>query len=273
MEAVKQFLLAITLASLLSGCAGSQPNGATSIPAPKPAPGVFFVATDGNDQWSGRLPKPNRAGTDGPFATLPGALKTVRGLRHPHDSAAGQSPTVFVGGGLYFLDAPVVLTPDDSGLVLASAPGGKPVLSGGRPIAGWKEVSVQGKKLWAADIPAVREGKWYFRELWVNGQRATRARHPNRGYLAIAELPDKAAEWTQGQTRFRFGQGDLKAWDTITNAEVLVMAKWVESRLPIIGVDEKERIVSFSKRAVFGLEKGDLYYVEGAFEFLDEPGE
>ena len=35
-------------------------------------------------------------------------------------------------------------------------------------------------------------------------------------------------------------QGDLKAWDTITNAEVLVMAKWVESRLPVVGVDEKE---------------------------------
>ena len=85
-----------------------------------------------------------------------------------------------------------MLTPEDSDLVLAAYPGAKPVLSGGRPIAGWKEVTVEGKKLWAADIPEARDGKWLFRELWVNGQRATRARHPNRGYLAIAELPDKA---------------------------------------------------------------------------------
>ncbi len=51
------------------------------------------------------------------------------------------------------------------------------------------------------------------------------------------------------------------------------MTRWVESRLPVIGVDEKERIVSFSKRSVFELAPGDLYYAEGAFEFLDEPGE
>ena len=257
----------------LLGCKAPPPQTAVSATAPKPAPGVFFIATTGNDQWSGRLPAPNRKGTDGPFATLPGALRTVRGLRQHYGSAAGQSLTVFVGAGFYFVEIPIVLTPEDSGLVLAAYPGARPVLSGGLSIAGWQEVTVQGKKLWAADISAVRDGKWYFRELWVNGQRATRARHPNRGYLAIADLVDKAPEWTQGHTRFRFREGDLKTWNTITNAEVVAMTRWVESRLPVIGVDEKERIVSFSKRSVFELAPGDLYYVEGAFEFLDEPGE
>ncbi len=51
------------------------------------------------------------------------------------------------------------------------------------------------------------------------------------------------------------------------------MTRWVESRLPVTGVDEKDHIVSFSKRSVFELAPGDLYYAEGAFEFLDEPGE
>jgi hypothetical protein len=180
---------------------------------------------------------------------------------------------VFIGGGFHFVEGPVVFTPADSNLMLAAYPGQKPVLSGGRPITAWKEVTVEGKKLWAAEIPEVRDGKWYFRELWVNGRRATRARHPKRGYLGIAELPDKAAEWTQGHSRFRFREGDLKSWDTITNAEVVAMSRWVESRLPVIGVDEKEHIVSFGKRSVFELAPGDLYYAEGAFEFLDEPGE
>jgi len=257
----------------LLGCTGTQPPTTASVATPKPAPGVFFVATNGNDQWSGCLPAPNRKGTDGPFATLPGALKTVRGLRLQHDLAAGSSPTVYVGAGFYFLAAPIVLTPEDSGLALAASPGTRPVLSGGRPIDGWKEVTVRGKKLWAADIPSVRDGQWYFRELWVNGHRATRARHPSRGYLGVADLVDKAATWTEGHTRFRFREGDLEPWDTITNAEVVAMTRWVESRLPVTGVDEKERIVSFSKRSVFELAPGDLYYVEGAFEFLDEPGE
>src|ERR1035441_8156250 len=181
------YLLLLSAICLL-GCAQPQPQTAASIAAPKPALGVFFVATNGNDQWSGRLPAPNRKATDGPFATIPGALKAIRGLRQQHDSAAGRSSlTVFVGGGLYCAEAPIVLTPEDSNLVLAAYPGQKPVLSGGRLITGWKEVTVQGKKLWAAGIPSVRDGKWYFRELWVNGQRATRARHPNRGYLARSE--------------------------------------------------------------------------------------
>ena len=31
---------------------------------------TFFVATKGNDGWSGKLAEPNGAKTDGPFATL-----------------------------------------------------------------------------------------------------------------------------------------------------------------------------------------------------------
>ena len=270
---IRLYLWLLPVVCLLS-CTQPQQQITASVAAPKPAPGVFFVATNGNDQWSGRLPAPNRKGTDGPFATLPCALKTIRELRQQHDSAAGRpSLTVFVGGGLYCAEAPIVLTPEDSDLVLAAYPGQKPVLSGGRPVTGWKEVTVQGKKLWAANIPSVRDGKWYFRELWVNGQRATRARHPNRGYLPIEGFPDQSAEWTKGHTRFRFREGDLRSWGTVTNAEVVAMTRWVESRLPVVGVDETEHIVSFSKRSVFELAPGDLYYAEGAFEFLDEPGE
>ena len=268
-----RFLLAAALATLLSGCVRPGPQSPARAVAPKPGPSVFFVATNGNDAWSGRLPQPSRNGTDGPLATLAGGLKATRAARQQGGQASGQPIKVFMGGGTYFLDQPVVLTPEDSDLVLAAYPGAQPVLSGGCPIAGWREVAVEGKRLWAADMPEVRDGKWLFRELWINGRRATRARHPNRGYLPIAELPDRSKEWTQGHSRFRFREGDLKAWNTVTNAEVVAMTRWVESRLPVIAVDEKERIVSFSKRSVFELAPGDLYYAEGAFEFLDAPGE
>ncbi len=257
----------------LCGCTRPGVQSTASAVALKPAKGVFFVATNGNDGWSGRLPAPNRKGTDGPFATLPAALKAVRASRLQADPASKTPAKILIGSGLYFLNQPVSLLPEDSDLVLAAYPNASPVLSGGRPITGWRQVTVEGRNLWAGDIPEVRDGKWLFRELWVNGRRATRARYPNRGYLPIAELPDKANEWTQGQSRFRFREGDFKAWPTVTNAEVVAMTRWVESRLPVVNVDEKERMVSFSKRAVFELAPGDLYYAEGALEFLDEPGE
>jgi len=263
----------LSLLSLLvvAGCLRAQRGNPTSSP-PSPALGSFFVATNGNDQWSGALPAPKPDGTDGPFATPARALKATRDFRQ-QDAAPQVRLTVWVRRGSYFLDQPLVLMPQDSGLMVAAYPGEAPVLSGGRPVTGWHETALDVKGLWVADVPAARDGKWPFHELWVNGRRAVRARHPNKGYLAVAELPDKASDWTKGNSRFRFREGDLKAWDTVTNAEVVVMTKWVESRLPVVGVDEKERLVRFGKRSVFSLEPGDLYYAEGALDFLDQPGE
>ena len=266
-------LFAVVLSTVLVGCteAGSQKSG--RFAPPKPAPGVSFVATNGNNLWSGSLPAPNPEGTDGPFETLSYAVQAARASRGRAATRGAQTAKIYLGPGIHFLAAPIILTPADSDLLVAAYPGAAPVLSGGRPITEWKEVTVEGKRLWAADLPEVRAGTWMFRELWVNGRRATRARHPDHGYLPVVELPDKAPTWTQGQSRFRYLEGDLKPWRTITNAEVVVMNRWVESRLPILGVDAKDRMVTFSKRSVFELEPGDLYYVEGAFEFLDQPGE
>ncbi len=241
--------------------------------APAPQSTVYYVATNGNDAWSGTKAEPDAGKTDGPFASLPRALRAARESKQLAGAEKSQAATVFIRGGLYFLGRPLVITTNDSGLTLSAYRDEKPILSGGRRVGGWKEVTVQDQRLWVAAMPDVRTGRWMFRELWVNGRRATRARHPNKGYLAIAELPDKPAEWTQGHMRFRAGEGDVKGGPGITNAEVVVMARWVESRLPVVAFDEAQRLLSFGKRSVFELTKGDLYYLEGALEMLDQPGE
>ncbi|MFO1521400.1 MAG: hypothetical protein U1G05_05025 [Kiritimatiellia bacterium] len=87
---------------------------------------------------------------------------------------------IIVADGRYELPAALELTAEDSGVAWEAAPGAKPVFSGGRKIAGWKDA---GSGLWRSDLPEVREGKWYFEQLWVNGVRATRARSPNTGFF------------------------------------------------------------------------------------------
>lgn len=256
----------------LCGCGENTRTTGGATDAPKPGPGIFFVATNGNDAWTGREAAPNRPATDGPFATLQRALAAAREFKVGQGSK-NDAATIWVRGGTYFLTAPLALKPEDSNLKLVAHPNERPVISGGRRIMGWKEVTVGGKKLWAAKIPEAREGKWFFRELWVNGERRVRARHPNKGYLSIEGLPDKAPEWTKGHTRFQFRDGDLKAWPSVTNAEVVAMSRWVESRLPVTSVDEAAHVVNFGKRSVFELQKDDLYYLEHAFEALDTPGE
>jgi hypothetical protein len=233
--------------------------------------GVFYVGLNGNDQWSGTRAAPNFAKSDGPLASVERALQAARDWRKL--SATNRSAAIYVGPGIYVLKEPLVLQPQDANLTLAGSSKEKPVLSGGRLITGWKNVERQGKQFWAADLPEVRNGTWYFRELWVNGRRAVRARYPNKGYLKVAGLPDARPEWTRGQTRFRYGAGDLQAWNTVAEGEVVVMNRWADSRLRVVSVQEDQRVINFAKRSVFALEVGDLYYLEGTFEALDEPGE
>ncbi len=236
------------------------------------AAGEFYVAPTGSDHWSGRRPSPTWRKSDGPFATLDHALQVSRQWRT--SAGAGKSPTIFLRGGNYFLSKPVVLGPEDSGLILEAYQREQPVISGGRPIAGWQPTNVAGHLAWAAHVPEVASGKWFFHELWVNGRRAVRSRQPNTGYYKVAAVPSEAgSDWTKGQQRFKFQAGDLKQWRTAADAEVVVMNRWAESRLPIFSVDEQEQVVSFTKRSVFQLAPGDVYYVEGVFEALDQPGE
>lgn len=39
--------------------------------------------------------------------------------------------------------------------------------------------------MWETHIPKVQEGKWYFRQLFVNGQRQNRTRLPKSGFYNI----------------------------------------------------------------------------------------
>ena len=243
-------------------------------------PVAFYVAPDGDDSWLGKLPMPNSERTDGPFATLEKARDAIREMKETQRGELNQPVIVYVRGGAHFLNEPLVFTPEDSGsedcpITYSSYPGEEAVISGGRKIEGWKPVTVAGKEMYATEIPKVRDGEWFFRQIWVNGQRRKRARHPNTGYLPIAEVPEVASgtQWSEGQTSFRFHGDDLKSWKTAANGEIVAMCRWIESRLPIAGIDESERLVTFDKRSVFRLEPGDQYYVENALELLDEQGE
>src|SRR6516162_9198546 len=72
---------------------------------------VFFVATNGNDSWSGTLAAPNRRKKDGPFATLPHALQAAQNLR-ANAPTSGQPVSIRLRAGCYFLEEPVVIKPE-----------------------------------------------------------------------------------------------------------------------------------------------------------------
>ena len=98
--------------------------------------------------------------------------------------AANAEPIqVLFRGGTYFLTNEVVFLPEDSGTAAApitytAFPGEKPIFSGGKTITGWKPGE---GGLWTTEIPQVKQGNWYFRQLCVDGNRRPRRDCRNRG--------------------------------------------------------------------------------------------
>ena len=101
-----------------------------------------------------------------PDSSLTDAVRKAREMRR-----LGQATdvTIHLQAGTYYLYEPLRLRPQDSGLTIE---GKDAVISGGMKITGWKR---QGKLL-VADVPDFNGRPVDFRQLWVNGQNAVRAR-------------------------------------------------------------------------------------------------
>jgi hypothetical protein len=245
-------------------------------------PITLFVAPNGNDSWSGRRKMANRDNNDGPLATLAGAIIAVRKLKSLQPQ--NQSPiTVMLRGGTYFLSQPVLFQPEDSGSVkqpitYQSYPGETAIISGGKVISGWQQETVNNLTMWTVELPQDSSTTWQFQHLWVNGERRSRSHYPSHEYLQVQALDTKPKQtWEDGHTSLQYRQGDLPQINPNNfkdaEAELVVMSRWTESRLPIIGIDPTQRQIYFSKESVFQLEVGDLYYLDNALEFLTTPGQ
>lgn len=101
-----------------------------------------------------------------PNSSLTDAVRKAREMRR---LGKATEVTIFLQAGTYYLYEPLRLRPEDSGLTIE---GKDAVISGGMKITSWKR---QGKMV-VADVPDFNGRPVDFRQLWVNGQKAVRAR-------------------------------------------------------------------------------------------------
>lgn len=102
----------------------------------------------------------------GPYA-IEKALQQVREDRRLNGA---EDVCIRLQAGTYRLNQTITVRPEDSGIRIVAD--GNAVVSGGVKITGWKK---QGR-MYVADVPEFNGRPLEFRQLWVNGRKADRAR-------------------------------------------------------------------------------------------------
>ena len=267
---------------------------------------TLYVAEDGYDTWSGRLPEANAARTDGPLATLARAREIAHGLKQVG------GVTVTVRGGEYRLVEPLAFTAADSGtadapVVYRAAEGEQVRLLGGARIADWKPVTdpevlkrlpeeARGSVVQAdlracgvTDFGTMRTApNWAHSdpglEVFFRDERMTLARYPNEGFLRIATLSVEdglhvLGRWGSRVGRFRIeGETErLRRWAAEPNALLhgYWFWDWADQRMAVqsISPETGEITLDEPKPHIFGYRVGQWFYAFNLLCELDQPGE
>lgn len=183
----------------------------------------FWVSPNGNDS--------NPGTEERPFLTLERARDAVRTL--PAAAFKDLDVYVFLADGTYRLSQPFVLTSADSGkqghnVVYTAAPGAHPVISGAIQVSDWS--------LYDGTLGIYRShvGAYESRQLYVNGNRAQRAR-------TIAYPPAFNPQWTSSGGGIQFGTTtpetpDPTTWTNQQNIEAVLLTQWKMVRVPVATV-------------------------------------
>lgn len=184
---------------------------------------------------------------------------------------------IHLSEGTYFLNQPIIVRPEDNGTRIVAD--GKAVISGGVKIANWKKEG----KYYVADVPEFNGRPLEFRQLWVNGKKAVRARDVAdfNNMFRIRSL-DKAKE------TIYVPAAAVRKIVNAKHAEMVIHEMWCIANLRIKGVKiagdsaavtfhQPESHIHFMhpwpSPMVTSNGRNSAFYLTNAKELLDTPGE
>ena len=222
----------------------------------------FYVAPDGNDSNPGTKQQP--------FRTIGWARDAVREV----NETVMSDIVVYIRKGQYELSEPLVFTSRDSAkdgyqIIYKAYQDEKPLISGGRKVENWQR-NEQG--LFTAETGALS-----FRQFYVNGKKAVRARLPETGNYFRLNTWDKQRQTIKVKTSDLQGVGSLK------NAEMVVQLVWTVAVLRIKSFEKRDDEIELSfeeaeSRLVFPRFHppswpNQVYHLEDSLEFLTDKNE
>lgn len=224
-----------------------------------------------------------------PYATVGEAARHVVQLRASGNHAPVE---IRMTAGVYELEQPLRMdaafnAPEDGTVTfLPWQEEGTVILSGGRHLSQWKEIE---PNHWVAELPEVKNGQWFFRQLFAGDRRLTRARTPNEGFLLTKgglsitrqrlENPteeEKAARHWLSRCGFAYNDGDIRYWADWKNAEIQTYHSWECSWQAIQAIDTAKQEVYFTSPCRYPVGNFGAhmrYRIENLREALDRPGE
>lgn len=239
---------------------------------------TFYVSPSGNDAAAGTK--------DAPFKTITQAQKAVRAI---NGTMTGDIE-VILREGTYALPATIGFDERDGGqdghyVRYKAADGEKPLITGGMGITGWT-LHDEKNNIWKVEGVDGR-----FRQMYVNGKKAIRARFPNvldngdHNFFRLNKV-DSAG------SAFLLNNSDVGTpnWKNVDKIEIHLMIAWAESILRASKITSQGNVSKFEpqdpertrlfrrKYPMLGIafsstDKQQAYYLENAYEFIDQPGE
>jgi hypothetical protein len=242
------------------------------LPASLAAATQIHIAPSGSDANPGTATQP--------MGTPQGAQVRVRSLIK---AGLSDSVEIIFAAGTYFLDAPLELRPEDSGnaafpISWRAAPGADVILSGGKQITNAWTKGERG--IWHTDLTGIglAADQWNFRQLFVNGSRAVRARFPN-----VTETnPFLYAIGAVGNPKGAFDHLVITpslikpGWGTAADAQINVVpqSRFFNQWNTVTAVDPKSGRIDIADSERHRLiDNGSWFWIEGVQEELDQPGE
>jgi hypothetical protein len=259
----------------LTAGAGGAGHAGTAGAAGMPSDGALYVAPDGDDSNAGTL--------SAPLKTVARARDLVRAMNG--DMSA--DITVYLRSGTYPQASTLAFSNADSGtngfyVKYRAYPGERPIITGGKAITGFTLSDAKAGVYSASGVTTA------FRQLYVNGVKAVRARSPNlgsNGAFAFNRLTgaDNTAQ------NIQVAASEVGSWGNLTKVELHVITGWGDNTLRIASIDTSggtafikvqspESSIVFVRPyphlgGQFGGFTKHVYYFENAREFLDQAGE
>lgn len=253
------------------------------------APAVFVVAPDGVDTATGTA--------ENPLATVRMAMRRAREMRRLNDPAVADGVVVRLRGGTYRLEEPWLVRPEDSGTpesptIVEAMPGERPVLSGGMSLGGWTRVdgdipglpATAKGHVWVSEVPRRGGRILEFRQMWVGGRKAVRAREPNGDGMV------RLVDWDRAREQAWIPAGVGGGLRDLNGVEMIIHQQWEVAFLRLKSLErvgDRARVTFHAPESRIQFEhpwpqpvlnkenpeRTSAFFLANAVAFLDEPGE